>query len=81
MLNLFLILIGIILSGIGLFFIILYLNLLVIGYSFFEFVYFIIRSIYCDLFFKMSGFSHLIFKLKCPKISSRKGGDMYDRNY
>ena len=31
--------------------IILYLNLLSFGYSFLEFVYFIIRSIFCDLFF------------------------------
>ena len=51
MLSLCLLLIGIVLSSIGLFFIFLYLNLFVIGYSFFEFVYFIIRSIYCDLFF------------------------------
>lgn len=43
--------IGFILATIGLFFITLYLNLLIVGYSFFEFVYFIIRSIYCDLFF------------------------------
>jgi len=51
MLSLCLLLIGMFLSSIGLFFIFLYLNLFVIGYSFFEFVYFIIRSIYCDLFF------------------------------
>ena len=42
---------GIFLAGLGLFFIFLYSNLLVSGYSFLEFVYFIIRSIYCDLFF------------------------------
>ena len=51
MLNVCLFIIGFILSTIGLFFIFLYLNLLVIGYSFFEFVYFIIRSIYSALFF------------------------------
>ena len=51
MLSICLFLIGFVFSVIGLFFIILYLNLFVIGYSFFEFVYFIIRSIYCDLFF------------------------------
>jgi len=51
MLNLCLLSLGILLSSIGLFFIILYLNLFVIGYSFLEFVYFIIRSIYCDFFF------------------------------
>ncbi len=38
------ILIGSIFLSIGLFFIIIYLNLLVIGYTFLEFVYFIIRS-------------------------------------
>ena len=51
MLNLCLLIVGITFTSIGLFFIILYLNLLVIGYSFLEFVYFIIRSIYCDFFF------------------------------
>jgi len=51
MLNVCLLIIGIFLSSIGLFFIILYLNLFVIGYTFFEFVYFIIRSIFCDFFF------------------------------
>ena len=51
MLRISLFIIGYILSTIGLFFIILYLNLLNMGYSFFEFVYFIIRSVYCDLFF------------------------------
>ncbi len=51
MLKFFLFIFGFFLSTIGLFFIILYLNLLTLGYSFFEFVYFIIRSFYCDLFF------------------------------
>ncbi len=51
MLRLLLLILGFIVSIIGLFFIILYLNLFVIGYNFLEFVYFIIRSIYCDLFF------------------------------
>jgi len=51
MLSLCLLLFGILLTSIGLFFIILYLNLFVIGYSFFEFVYFIIRSIYTNIFF------------------------------
>jgi len=51
MLSVCLFVIGFIFTTLGLFFIILYLNLFVIGYSFFEFVYFIIRSIYCDLFF------------------------------
>ena len=51
MLRISLFLLGFILSVLGLFFIILYLNLFVIGYSFFEFVYFIIRNIYCDLLF------------------------------
>lgn len=51
MLRIILFIIGYIFSVIGLFFIFLYLNLFSIGYSFLEFVYFIIRSIYCDLFF------------------------------
>jgi len=51
MLRICLFLLGFILATIGLFFIILYINLLVIGYSFLEFVYFIIRSIYCNIFF------------------------------
>ena len=51
MVNFLMLLSGILLTSLGLFFIFMYLNLLVIGYSFLEFVYFIIRSIYCDLFF------------------------------
>ena len=51
MLRVSIFLLGFILSVVGLFFIFLYLNLFVIGYSFFDFVYFIIRNIYCDLFF------------------------------
>lgn len=51
MLRIIIFILGYILSIIGLFFIFLYTNLLVIGYSFLNFVYFIIRSIYCDLFF------------------------------
>ncbi len=51
MVNFLMLLSGILLTSFGLFFIFMYLNLLVIGYSFLEFVYFIIRSIYCDLFF------------------------------
>ncbi len=65
MLRISLFIIGYILSVIGLFFILLYLNLLVIGYSFFEFVYFIIRSIYCDLFFM--GIILIILSLRRPK--------------
>lgn len=42
--NILKILIGSILSSIGLFFVLIYLNLFIIGYNFFEFVYFIIRS-------------------------------------
>ena len=51
MLRIILFIVGYIFSVIGLFFIFLYLNLFSMGYSFLEFVYFIIRSIYCDLFF------------------------------
>lgn len=42
---------GIILMSIGLFFILLYLNLFVLGYSFFEFVKFIIMRVDCSIFF------------------------------
>ena len=38
---------GIFFSALGLTFIILYLNLLTIGYSFLEYVYFIIRKLEC----------------------------------
>lgn len=41
--NIFKILIGTFLISIGLFFVIIYLNLFYIGYTFLEFVYFIIR--------------------------------------
>lgn len=51
MFYIFLFILGFVLATIGLFFILMYLNLLVMGYSFLEFVYFIIRSVYCDLFF------------------------------
>lgn len=42
--NILKILIGSILSSIGLFLVLIYLNLFILGYNFFEFVYFIIRS-------------------------------------
>ncbi len=45
MYKIFLFLLGILLMSIGLFFIILYLNLFTLGYSFFDFVKFIIRRI------------------------------------
>ena len=41
---------GILLTGLGLFFISMYLNLLIMGYSFFEFVKFISRTIECYFF-------------------------------
>ena len=62
MLSIGLFIVSFILMVIGLFFIILDLNLLFIGYSFLEFVYFIIRSIYSDLFFM--GFILLVILLK-----------------
>ena len=46
-----LIVLGIILSSIGLSFIILYLNLLIIGYSFFDYLLFIFTHIITLLFF------------------------------
>jgi hypothetical protein len=51
MFNIFCLILGFILSVIGLFFIFLHLNLLVIGYSFWEFAYLIIRNIYTNIFF------------------------------
>ena len=63
--NIFLFILGFILSIIGLFFIILYFNLFVIGYNFIEFVYFIIRNIYCDLFF--IGIILIIYTMKGKK--------------
>ena len=47
---LFLLILGIFLTSIGLMFILLYTNLLTMGYSFLEFVYFISKRIEC-LFF------------------------------
>ncbi len=70
MLRIFLFIIGFILMVLGLFFIILDLNLLVIGYTFFDFVYFIIRSIYSELF--LMGSILIIFLLKRRKV--RKNG-------
>ena len=43
MFRILLYILGIILTSIGLFFIIIYLNLLIVGYSFFDFVKFISR--------------------------------------
>ena len=51
MMRILVFIIGFTSSIIGLFFIFLYLNLLTIGYSFLDFVKFIISSIYCNLFF------------------------------
>ncbi len=48
--NLFLLLLGILLTSIGLMFILLYTNLLTMGYSFFKFVYFISRRLECWYF-------------------------------
>ncbi len=45
MFKFFLYIIGVILISIGLFFVIIYLNLLTIGYSFFDFVKFISRRV------------------------------------
>ena len=65
MLRILLFIIGVLLSITGLFFIILYLNLLTIGYSFTYFVYFIIRSIYTNIFF--IGLIIIYFTLRRPK--------------
>ncbi len=45
MFRLLLYILGVILTSIGLFFLIIYLNLLTIGYSFFDFVKFISRKV------------------------------------
>lgn len=50
MYKLFIFLIGIFFTSIGLFFLILYLNLFTLGYSFFDFVKFIIMRPECWLF-------------------------------
>ena len=54
-------LLGILFTSIGLFFLILYLNLFAMGYSFFEFVNFIIRRFECWLF--LLGLIMLVFSL------------------
>jgi hypothetical protein len=46
----FLMLLGILLASLGLTFIILYLNLLTIGYNLIDYLRFIILNIYCLLF-------------------------------
>ena len=53
------IVLGCVLISIGLFFIIIYVNLFYIGYTFFDFVYFIIRK--GIILFFLSGF-FLIYK-------------------
>ena len=67
-----LLIISFILMVIGLFFILLYVNLLVMGYSFFEFVYFIIRSIYPLLF--LGGLLLMIFILYKVRKGKRNNG-------
>ena len=49
--DLFLFLLGIVLTMIGLFYLIIYLNVLTMGYSFFDFVKFIIMRVECLSFF------------------------------
>ena len=66
MLSLCLFIFGVIFCIIGLFFILLYLNLLIIGYSFFEFVQYIFRSIYSNIFF--IGIVLIILSLERKKI-------------
>lgn len=51
MVRLFLFVLGIVLTSIGTFFCILYLNLLTFGYSFGKYLHFIIRRSECLLFF------------------------------
>ena len=63
--RIFYLMLGIICTSIALFLIIIYLNLLVIGYSFLEFVYFIIRSgiiliLLLGIFFIYKGMGRII---------------------
>ncbi len=53
---------AIILCSVGLFFTLLYLNLFTIGYTFLEYVYFIIRRVECNCFF--IGLLLLLLKIK-----------------
>lgn len=79
MIRIFMFLLGFILSVTGLFFILLYLNLLVIGYSFFEFVKFIISNVYCNIYFiglfliylSMKGWAKIELLLRFFNKSSR----------
>ena len=78
--RIFYLLMGIICLSVMLFFIILYLNLLVIGYTFWEFVYFIIRSGFIliglmGMFFIYKGLERIIkdeFLLRYHSKFSRK---------
>ncbi len=49
--KIFPLLISIVLTSIGLLFTLIYLNLLTMGYTFWDYVYFIIRRIECDFLF------------------------------
>ena len=53
---------AILFCSIGLFFNVLYLNLFTIGYTFLEYVYFIIRRVECNCFF--IGLLLLLLKIK-----------------
>ena len=57
----FMAVLGILFVSIGLFFCILYLNLFSFGYTFFDYVYFIIRRIECHILWV--GFALLFFTL------------------
>lgn len=78
--RIFCLLLGILCTSIALFLIIIYLNLLVIGYSFFDFVYFIIRSgiilvLLLGIFFIYKGMGRAIrdeFLLRYSSKLSRK---------
>lgn len=66
MIKIVLILTGIILCSLGLFFIIIYANLLTIGYSLKDFVYFIIRRPY--FYFIIVGIIFIYYGLERNKI-------------
>lgn len=67
MYRIILFLIGILLMSVGLFFLIIYLNLFTLGYSFFEFVKFISVRFECLIF--LIGFLFLILALRKERLN------------
>ena len=61
-LKIFLLIMGILLSSISMFFIVLYLNLLNMGYDFTEYIIFIFSRVECYLIFIGVLFLYLVFR-------------------